>query len=144
MTSAHLTFTNLLKDLLLIVFVSYLIIHLDSCLTGSRIVDLVLFPILTAAVVRCSQSMTGLTWLPADEGFHVVRQSATADVFIQHLTQTEDVNEEMTENELTAFADWCKPTLSPQTEASTVEVTQVENLLSVTKGETVILFYFDL
>lgn len=97
-------------------------------------VDPVLFPILTAAVVRCSQSMTGLTWLPADEGFHVVRQSATADVFIQHLTQTEDVNEEMTENELAAFADWCKPTLSPQTEASTVEVTQVENLFSVTKG----------
>lgn len=85
--------------------------------------------------------MTGLTWLPADRGVHVVRQSATADVFIQRLTQSEDVNEEMIKNGLAAFADWCQPTLSPQTEATTVEVTKVVDLLAVNKGETFVLVF---
>uniref|UniRef100_A0A1B6JPS3 Uncharacterized protein n=1 Tax=Homalodisca liturata TaxID=320908 RepID=A0A1B6JPS3_9HEMI len=85
---------------------------------------------------RCTQSMTGLSHLPSNEGLQVVRQSATADVFIQQLTSSEADSMQLTVRDLEAFTEWSEPTRSVQRDATSLTVSQVVDFVPVFKALT--------
>ncbi|XP_054263834.1 uncharacterized protein LOC128987137 isoform X2 [Macrosteles quadrilineatus] len=86
---------------------------------------------------RFSQSMIGLTCLPSTNGLHVVRQSATGDVFLQELSQSKgDEPSRLTSDQLTAYSEWSKPALSLQRDTTTVSVTDVKNLTPLLEALT--------
>lgn len=83
--------------------------------------------------------MIGLTCLPSTNGLHVVRQSATGDVFLQELSQSQsqsdgDEPSRLTSDQLTAYSEWSKPALSLQRDTTTVSVTDVKNLTPLLEG----------
>ncbi|KAG8330612.1 hypothetical protein J6590_059402 [Homalodisca vitripennis] len=77
--------------------------------------------------------MTGLSYLPSNEGLQVVRQSATADVFIQQLTSLEADSMQLTVRDLEAFTEWSEPTRSLQRDATSLTVSQVVDFVPVFK-----------
>uniref|UniRef100_A0A1B6M8G2 Uncharacterized protein n=1 Tax=Graphocephala atropunctata TaxID=36148 RepID=A0A1B6M8G2_9HEMI len=84
-------------------------------------------------IQRCTQSMTGLSCLPIDNGIEVVRQSATSDIFVQQLTTLQTNTAQLTDKELEAFSEWCKPTLTLQRDSTSLKVSEVVNLSPILK-----------
>lgn len=79
--------------------------------------------------------MTGLTFLPAEKGMQVLRQSATGDVFSQDLSMSRKATKQLSEIELMTYSRWSKPTLElPRESELCASVTCTYDFQPLVKG----------